>query len=253
MKKVAVFVRGHKRTWDFHKENFFNFCDQLGDQVDYYCAVWMNKKNYSEIDKMKGDFRDKRLKIFLMPENHWEYDAFKGPAHMSSMLNKFKLEEEVTSGVVYDAVLDTRPDVIFFSADPVEAPKPWHVGSTRVELESVNGWQGLEDHAFFSDSPTHTLWTTRSQYELVTYSGHHKLLKYCEINNLTPFRVNFECRIIRPTVVDFPPIPAVIKDTGTNWKLEQLWQSSDKAKKLDYMLRAGISIDQYVSVLDLGY
>jgi hypothetical protein len=254
MKKVAVFVRGHMRTWDFNKDNIFNFCDKLGDRVDYYCAVWMNKKNYSEIDRMKADFAGRNLKIFLMPENHWEYDAFKGPAHMSTMLNKFKLEEEVLSGVVYDAVLDTRPDVAFFRKGDVEAPKPWHIGSTRVELEEVNHWQGLEDHVFFSDSPTHTLWTTRSQYELVHYSGHHKLLKYADINNLAPYVVNFECRIVRPSIVEAGQnVPAELKDQGYTWKFEHSWQAASKAKKLEYMEKAKISIDQYVSVLDLGY
>jgi hypothetical protein len=254
MKKVAVFVRGHMRTWDFNKENFFNFCDQLGDQVDYYCAVWKNKKNYPQIDRMKADFASKNLKIFLMPENHWEYDAFKGPAYLSTMLNKFKLEEEVLSGVVYDAVLDTRPDVAFFKTGTVDTPSQWHIGSTRVELEEVNNWRGLEDHVFLSNSPTHTLWTTRSQYELVHYSGHHKLLKYAEINDLTPYVVNFDCRIVRPSIAELgQPVPADLKDRGYTWKFEHAWQAASKAKKLEYMEKANISIDQYVSVLDLGY
>ncbi len=255
MKKVAVFVRGHKRTWNYNKENFFAFCDSLAEKVDYYAAIWVNRKNYPDIDQMKRDFEGKNLKIFLMLENHWEYDAFRGPAHLSTLLNKFKTQEEVVSEVPYDAVLDTRPDVVFLNYKEVKQPDPWHMGSTRVELVPVNGWHGLEDHVFFSDSPTHTLFTTRAQYELVHLGGHHKLLRYCEINRLTPYKVDFDCKIVRPSIVDFniPSIPPTIKDPGITWKFEHAWQAADKAKKLDYMLRTGITIDQYVSVLDLGY
>lgn len=255
MKKVAVFLRGNRRVWNYTKENIFTFCDGLAEQVDYYVAMWSVQKTFHVVNSMKDDFKDRNLKVFEVLNSHWTYNAWEGPAYMSSLLNNEKINEELFSGVRYDAVLDTRPDVVFNQLDEIKQPEPWSVGSTRLELERVGGWQGMEDHVFFSDSPSSSLFSNRGAYRNQPgLDGHHKLLKYCDNANLTPFKITeFESKIVRPTIADhcFSVPPKV--DMNTVQIAMNSWERMSTSGRIEILEHTGISIDEYMTALNLAY
>lgn len=255
MKKVAVFLRGNRRVWNYTKENIFAFCDGLAEQVDYYVAMWYVQKSQPIVNSMKDDFKGKTLKTFQMLNNHWEYNAWTGPAYMSMLLNNEKINEELMSGVRYDAVLDTRTDVAFNKLKEVAKPKPWSIGSTRLELEEVGGWKGMEDHVFFSDSPSSSLFCTRLDYRNHPgVDGHHKLLKYCNNSNLTPLQItDFECQIIRPTIMDhFFSLPPNLDMNSARIAMNS-WERMSMSSRMEVLGRATISIDEYMTALNLSY
>lgn len=255
MKKVAVFLRGNRRVWNYTKENIFAFCDSLGDQVDYYVAMWYVQKSWPIIDSMRDDFKDRNLKVFKMLDNHWKYNAWEGPAYMSTLLNNVKINEELFSGVQYDAVLDTRPDVVFRKLEEVSNPKPWSVGTTKLELEPVNSWQGMQDHVFFSDSPTSSLFSNRAAYgNHEGVDGHYKLLKYCNVTNLQPFETTeFESLIVRPTIADqYLSVPPNV-DMDFIRMASNSWQRLDQAGRIELLKSTGIGIDEYMTALGLAY
>ena len=256
MKKVAVFLRGNRRVWNYTKENIFAVCDSLADQVDYYVALWYVQKSRPIMHSMKDDFKDKNIKYFNIFESHWNYDAWTGPAYLSSLLNDEKINEEIMSGQQYDAVLDTRPDVVFNKLGTVEKPAPWSLGSTRLEFEKdIYGWQGLEDHVFFSDSPTSSLFSNRMNYKNYDQAnGHYKLLKYCNITNLTPFQIpSFESRIVRPTISNqYLSVPPNVAMTPVQL-LSNEWDILSLADKISLLEKTGIGLDQYLTGLNLTY
>jgi hypothetical protein len=255
MKKVAVFIKGNLRVWNYTKENIFAFCDSLGEQVDYYVALWYVQKSHNRIAVTSEDFKGRTLKCFKMLDSHWNYNAWEGPAYLSSLLNIEKINEELWSNVQYDAVLDTRPDVVFNKLTDVTAPEPWSVGTTKLELEPVGTWQGLEDHVFFTDSPTSTLFAGRQHYgNHPGVDGHHKLLKYCNMTNLKPFKTTqFECKIVRPTICDqYLSVPPNI-DMQVPIKASIAWEKLGIPERLEYLKKTTIGIDEYMSGLNLAY
>ena len=255
MKKVAVFLRGNRRVWNYTKENIFKFCDDLAEQVDYYVAMWCVQKSRHIVGSMGDDFKDRNLKTFKLLDNHWDYNAWEGPAYLSSILNKEKINEELFSGVQYDAVLDTRPDVVFKQLTKIEKPKPWTVGTTRLDLEKVGGWQGMEDHVFFSDSPTSSLFCNRLSYgNQPGVDGHLKLLKYCNMSNLTPCQVTgFESKIVRPTIADqFFSVPPNV-DMNVPQVAMNAWERMSLSSRIEVLENTCIGIDEYMTALNLTY
>ena len=255
MKKVAVFLRGNRRVWNYTKENIFTFCDGLAEQVDYYVAMWCVQKSYQIVNSMKDDFKDRNLKSFQLLNNHWDYNAWEGPAYLSAVLNKEKINEELFSGVQYDAVLDTRPDVVFKKLTKIEKPSPWTVGTTRLELEEVGGWQGMEDHVFFSDSPTSSLFCNRLSYgNQPGVDGHLKLLKYCNMSNLTSCQVTgFESKIVRPTIADqYHSVPPNVDMNAARVAMNS-WERMSLAGRIEILENTCIGIDEYMSALNLSY
>jgi glutamate mutase epsilon subunit len=65
---------------------------------------------------------------------------------MKYKVNLEKINEELFSGVQYDAVLDTRTDVVFRQLANIEKPIPWSVGTTRLELEEIKRLKKLEKY-----------------------------------------------------------------------------------------------------------
>ena len=255
MKKVAVFLRGNRRVWNYTKENIFTFCDNLAEQVDYYVAVWYVQKSHPIVASMKDDFKDRNLKCFQMLNSHWNYNAWEGPAYMSSLLNSEKINEELFSGVQYDAVLDTRPDVAFKKLTEVSKPRPWSVGSTRLELEEINDWRGMEDHVFFTDSPTSSLFCNRLGYKNHPgVDGHYKLLKYCNNSNLTPFQISeFQSLIVRPTISDqYLNVPPNV-DMHCPRMAMDAWEKMSLAERIEVLENTGIGMDEYMTALNLAY
>ena len=135
----AVFLRGQPRVWEYtHKRFFDSIHTMLGDNVDWYVATW--KSNTTDYNKILKTFEGKNLihleildqdvmpipknmrlhvnacdNIVLLPDDNTT-TMFHGNwnlAFLDQVLNAKKCEHELKTGITYDKVLFTRPDVGF--------------------------------------------------------------------------------------------------------------------------------------------
>ena len=260
MKKVAVFLRGHLRTWEYNKDNIFKFCDSLADQVDYYVAVWKTGNDFIRFDKLREDFNNKQLKKFKVVSGHWDYNAWSGPTYLSNLLTQTKVEEEISSGQTYDAVLDTRFDVMFdyISGTTISPPKTRHIGTTLFEPEMTTisppfepeilvEWQGLEDHCLLIDGSIHTIMSHRLHYHnaqkrIIYPDNHVKLQNFSKHYKLTPYQIDwFNCNIIRPSIIDV----AIDGKHADPYIIEHRWQKYSQPERVDCLNRCGIELEEY--------
>jgi hypothetical protein len=248
LKRIAVVIRGHRRTWEYTKQHMFDFFEQVSDHVDYYVQIWYSNSSLSNVSNIPKDFENKNLKHFEICHDSTIYDAFLGPPYLSNKTTKTRFEQERLNGR-YDAVIDTRPDVIFKLIGTPTAPDPWTVGSTRV-LPRGDRWAGLEDHVFIMDSGTHLVWNQRINYTSVSEDGHQKLLTWAEMHNLKPYQVNwFLSKIVRPNVYQF--------NHSKNYhdqihNIERQWQNASPEEKFKILTEAGVNGDEYLTYLRMS-
>lgn len=265
MKKIAVFLRGHPRTWNFTKENIFNFFDSVSQQtsasIDYYVALWASAG--TDYTAIQSDFNGKNLKAWVILQDHWKYDAWAGPAYLSNVLESYKFREELYSKLSYDLVVDTRPDVAFKLKSSPILLNDKEIGTTKVVGEPFRlgtfVWQGLEDHCFIMNSRDHVLWNQRLKYDRsmdnirnLDCGSHSKLWNYCQVLGLTPVELSwFECKIIRPSVsIDRNKNYDLYSDS---FALDQKWNSYDVHKRVECLQAGGIGLDQYLTALSVNY
>ena len=59
MNRLAVFLRGQPRTWNYTKYEMLKFFSSIAEHVDYYIAVWDN----TDLEILRRDFSDKSIKL----------------------------------------------------------------------------------------------------------------------------------------------------------------------------------------------
>ena len=231
---IAVFIRGHKRMWDYTKKNLFESYDHLSENVDYYVALWETSE--LNIDKIKLDFVGKNLIACITPPL---YESFSGPWKSQgwlpyNLLPYKKIREE---SVTYDAVFDQRTDTIIteyyacekFILEPMTLYSQWPISST--DEVTVSGGlttthpfplKTIKDFGFMCDSKTFDILTYRfAFFEEQDVPVEHLLYNYCKKNKIEikkkhPFR---SC-IVRPTLCSNPnvnhPIGSIINMRTSN-------------------------------------
>jgi hypothetical protein len=116
-------LRGHVRTWHYIYPLVFDFYDNLADTVDYYFCTW----DTSNVNGVRETFKDKNLISFqIVPHNleppakHLQddatlgkyYNSMLGPPFMNKMMEPYLDLKEKEMGREYDAIFDTRPDIL---------------------------------------------------------------------------------------------------------------------------------------------
>jgi hypothetical protein len=255
MKKVAVFLRGNRRVWNYTKENIFSFCDGLAEQVDYYVAMWCVQKSYQIVNSMKDDFKDRNLRCFQLLNNHWEYNAWEGPAYLSSILNKEKINEELFSGVQYDAVLDTRPDVVFRKLPSyieinytIDKNTLYTVNPSPKEVEPGVFKLFLEDYFLVSDSETFDLMATRYTHPTVYSNTQISLGVAAEKKGITLKGINWiETSIVRPSLMDsgIPASKILTPEWGSTKRNGLEWASYTNEEKIRISQKHRIDLEDY--------
>lgn len=246
--KVAVFLRGHKRVWEYTKQNIIEFCNSLSDHVDYYVAVWDNKKY--EVGSMRYDFPSSQLKAFVIaPDIDVNGGAFLGPPHLSSILSSYRLDEELNAKCNYDFILDTRFDVQFKKLSDITIPKNMSIGSTIID-QRHGIYRGMEDHCFVADRITHTIWNHRfyqcRNQTIDTPNSHAWLMEYAKSYGITPFKIPwFKAYITRPNAVnvDIDTLHAEYYD------IDGPWHAMTKEEKIKIINDLGCDPDEYVNQL----
>lgn len=104
--KIAVVLRGQVRSWHYINQIIFKEFSNISKSVDYYFVTWYSPN--LDVDKIIKSFHGQSLKKFVhvVPDQH-VIDAER-PSYLSShVLDNIMAEN-------YDAIIDTRPDVITF-------------------------------------------------------------------------------------------------------------------------------------------
>lgn len=259
MKKVAVVLRGHKRTWDFTKEHIFQFFEKFGCQVDYYVSFW----NTLGVDRnqLTLDFNGKNLKALLITDTSTEYiTPWLGPAYLSSLVSKYIFEEEYLSKASYDMIVDTRPDVAFDFlpySKKMFCPK-MSVGTTRVEpvvIDNGGGstWQGLDDHCFIMDSTTHVIWNQRFRFthelqsQIPLPCGNHSLLwEYAKVHGIESYTIPwFNSELVRPNVINYQEQNFYIRAQISRHN----WNKHSSEERKNIVVTAGVSEQDYAEAI----
>lgn len=241
MNRLAVFLRGQLRTWNYTKSEMFEFFSGIADHVDYYIAVWDN----TDLELLRRDFADKSVKAAITVSKDQYFNAWQGPAYMSHCLNSYRYNQEKINGI-YDAIIDTRFDVRFSAhADP-ETVKPWTFGSTNLQgcynsNDLNNLYDGLDDHCFLTTGGPHTIMNQRYQSDAGSDGNHISLYKYASIHGIECFKINwFTCKLVRPNCIDNHADP------------ESHWQKLTQPERLVYIHRANIDPHEYSAEYHIG-
>lgn len=123
--KVAVIIAGEYRTWDHASRYIFNFVENISDSVDYYFVSWTTTSDYwknlsvrqetiktVDAEMLVNSFAGKNLVDYLLEPAKIEYeDVYYLRAHLSKLGNILKRRHELKTNLVYDQVIEIRPDI----------------------------------------------------------------------------------------------------------------------------------------------
>jgi hypothetical protein len=273
---IAVFIRGHKRMWDYIKKNLFESYDHISENVDYYVALWETAE--LNLDKIKSDFVGKTLIACITPPL---FESFSGSWKSQgwlpyNLLPYKKIREE---SVTYDAVFDQRTDSIItdyyvcekFVLEPMILYSQWPVSSTDemtrhdgTGITTVHPFplKTIKDFGFMCDSKTFDILTYRfAFFEHQDVPVEHLLYNYCKKNKISiekkhPFR---SC-IVRPTLCSNPnithPIGSIInKETFIGDRMVTLspfwddfakWHNLSPTEKIELCQQYNIDFEDYM-------
>ena len=212
--RIAVMLRGHIRTWQYLYPVIFHFYDSIAEQVDYYFSTW---DIYSEdIINLTRDTFTKNNKNLIILCRSLERDctSWTGPAWLSKNLLPYKIEQERIHGV-YDAIFDTRPDIIYswIENKTIISPEPETLYTTRFtnhkkifDMASYYDTAiGLEDHFFMMSSKFYEFFCNRYLRD-TPYGSHTELKIMCDEQNINVCSIDWvNVAIIRPNSEDCIP------------------------------------------------
>jgi hypothetical protein len=159
--KIAIFLRGHARTWNFIKKDTIKFFNDLYDNPDWYVAMWnttttttnkliedFGESKYvfisADIDeKFVEDSFDENIKT-LNGYTNFKRHAYLKLSYLDFILNSEKKRHELNDNFRYDFVSFIRPDNFYLLGDSVHYDKKFAkspILTTGVEnVLSVAPW-----------------------------------------------------------------------------------------------------------------
>jgi hypothetical protein len=276
-KNIAVFIRGHKRMWDYTKKNLFESYDHLSENVDYYVALW--DTSALNLDEIKSDFTGKNLIACITPPL---YESFSGSWKSQgwlpfNLLPYKKIREE---SLTYDAVFDQRTDTVIteyyacekFVLEPMTLYSQWPISSTD-EVTDSHGLttyhpfplKTIKDFGFMSDSKTFDILTYRfAFFEDLNVPVEHLLYNYCVKNKISIKKKHpLNSCVVRPTLCGNPnvkhPIGSILNRSTFNgdtteilnpyWNDFAEWHKLSSVEKMDLCFRYDIDFEDYMDKL----
>ena len=131
--RVAIFIRGFKRTWDWVKDHNFKIVESIyGTNIDWYVATWSTPNR--DHNELLTDFANKNLKAFcILNESQYpfdettrgiwspdarkdwksKFDSYWRIAYLDFILGNEKVKTEIRESISYDKVVFTRFDVLY--------------------------------------------------------------------------------------------------------------------------------------------
>lgn len=244
--RIAVIYRGHLRTWNYVKEVNFQFFESISKNVDYYFVTWDIGKDFSAIE---NDFKDRNLiKFLLVKRDDKYYQSDFGPVYHLSKILPYKKEREQT--VKYDAVIDTRPDVILkkISDFPVLEDMTLYVEWMNDNIP--NTINGIGDLCNIMSSEVFDIISQRyKQAENRLPQVHVNFKDYCIEHNIKIEKFITFCGLyfIRPQILDIikNPFDLLSLDIRTVFKYVIEWNTLSEDKRFDVLNRHNICLEDY--------
>lgn len=204
MNNIAVVLRGHARTWNFCKVVLLDKLSQLATNIDFYFSTW--NTNTTSIKEIQKDFEKYNLKeLIVNPVSSKYYQNYQSIAWLSQQV--IDSNEFIKNKSNYDAVIDTRPDIVpcYFKLENKFSPE-----KNCVYAEFSNN-QRMSDLFLLFNVETFELFSKRyldidiylRQYK---WDIHSSLWKWCYNNNLISnekIREFWYSQIIRPDILNF--------------------------------------------------
>ena len=252
MKNIAVILRGHYRTWDYNHKAAFKFYESIAENVEYYFVTWqldnMPTKRITDSFEDNNQTLIKFLPVWIDP---FHYTAWLGPSYLNYSIIPYKKQRE--REIVYDAVFDTRPDIIYTRKKykSVLPPEPNTLYVTRYEYQhgpDGNKHIGIEDHFMMSTSDVHNRMNIRHAYrdeigcqsqilKLATDFGIHTALMDWVYDS-----------IVRPTAFESIPNPEnYFDDAAMYLKVQREWGFLPLEQKLTLLKHHAISKEDYTT------
>jgi len=244
MNHIAVVFRGHLRTWTLIKDHVLNYYDNLAKNVDYYFVTYkLPNKSSSWVEK---DFTKRNLISFLeVPIYEPLYSSYIGPAWLNYNVIPYKRLRE--RHVTYDAVIDTRPDIMVFNTLHKKFIIPENnCLYTKLELHTNNITKkldiALQDWFFVSKSNVFDIMATR----FVTHNlegTQISIRKFAENEN-----IKIRTHDMVQTVITRPNI-AILARRDIGYRnvnsISANWINLPKEEKLKFCLDAYIDPEDY--------
>lgn len=212
MKRIAVILRGHIRTWYQYAQRNFNHFNNIADQVDYYAVTWRNAYEYQSIIDLGVCFRDhgETLKqVLRLDENSLDnhYNSYNGAALMCNVITPYiDLEHRLTP---YDAVVETRFDISYHwdKQYPVVWPDQNTVLTSGFTLQPCpnKGTDiiGTEDHYFMYTPENLRVMNSRIAWDTKEYNSHFAIYQYLAAQNIYLNKIkSYSASITRPDMAE---------------------------------------------------
>jgi hypothetical protein len=250
MKNIAVILRGHFRTWDYTHKAVFKFYDSIAENVEYYIVTWQLENMATDrfTDPLK-DHNKKLIKLLTMPTNSVYHTSWHGPSWLNHSIIPYKKQRE--REITYDAVFDTRPDIIYkkISNKPALLPELNTLYVTRYEpQQGPDGFKhiGIEDHFMMSNSDVHDRINMRHAYKDIMGCQSQILQLATDFGIQTAVMNWAEDAIVRPTAFKGIPDPNMYFNVDHH-EVERAWGFLTSEQKLSILKERGIRTEDYTT------
>lgn len=254
MKNIAVVLRGHFRTFEYTHKVVFDFYHSIAENVDYYVSTWHTEGNPEhKFRELFKDFGKTPVKILGVPVDTEHYTSWKGPSWLTYNIIPYKKLRE--REIKYDAVFDTRPDIIYqlkkkdfyILPEPMTLYTTKHIITDRAEDNVIR--VGIEDWFFMSSSEVHDLMSHRFIHsnKIGTHNSILQIASKQEIN--TTIMPWLNCDIVRPNA--FELIPNSFKYFNSKISgstVQYLWMHMSTQNKTNLLHNYNIPLEDYNTV-----
>lgn len=253
LNRIAVILRGHKRTWDFTKEHLLSFFNFYAFDVDFFINFWHYEN--ASYDQILEDFKDHNLKkLILEPvrDDKMFYSPWHGPTYLVEKLLPSILYEECKNNYRYDLIIDTRPDICFernITLDHNICAYPMGIGTNAV----VHKRNYMDDICFLTDSVSLNFWVKRTKFDSQMFDEFPDISKegvhsasywYAKFYQYHIYQIPwFRALLVRPNIIDISnkTVSLYKASTYTN----PIWDNFSKDQKLEYLEKTGILEKEY--------
>lgn len=276
--RVAIFIRGFERTWDWVKNNNFKVFESIyGTNIDWYVATWSTSN--TDRNKLLNDFNNKNLKCLQIldevqyPFNKairsvWSPSVYKNwknkldnywrLAYLDFVLGNEKVKNEIQHNMTYDTVVFTRFDLLH-QCKNIEYEKSlimpmFFISTVADDIEDLD-YSLSYDVYYKSDSLTADIITSRFfdtyisdfKTQAVALSAEVLFANYLFRNGIIGKdgeEFNFISHLIRPNqCYDVELTPDIIDPD-----LSVAWLHSSPHQKIKECIRCNIDPNEYVVI-----
>lgn len=253
MKNIAVILRGHYRTFGYTHKVIFDFYDSIAENVEYYVSTW-NTEGHPAY-KFQTIFEENNktpIKIIMVAVVPHHYDAWIGPSWLNYNIIPYKKMRE--REIKYDAVFDTRPDIIYqlknnellFPPEPMTLYTTKHIISDQTD-EKIR--VGVEDWFFMSSSEVHDIMNLRF-IQKNAIGSHNKILEFANDFNINTVSMPcLDCSIVRPNAFTEISNPYdyfnFFKTNITENNIRNNWINLTKEEKINILYSNEIAPEDY--------